>query len=84
MPNSEQLAAVSNNTVEAPRWIRATHHYGFRNGQWAKLVNVVPARERDCWLVEFPDGVTDLWVVADASDYYEFSYAEEMPESEDA
>jgi len=52
--------------------IRATHPYGFRSGQWAILRCVVPGPERDCYLVEFDDGVTDFWPVNDPSDPYEF------------
>jgi hypothetical protein len=52
--------------------IRATHPYGFRSGEWAVLVAVVPTEARDCYLVEFPDGVTDFWPVHDPSDPYEF------------
>jgi hypothetical protein len=59
--------------AEPDTQIRATHPYGFRSGEWARVVNVVPARGRDCYLVEFPDGVTDLWPVIDAWDPYEFS-----------
>lgn len=53
-------------------WIRATHPYGFRSGQWAHLVCVVPSEDRDCYLVEFPDGVTDFWALKDPADPYEF------------
>lgn len=52
--------------------IRATHHYGFRSGEWANLVCIVPGEEKDCYLVEFPDGVTDFWPVNGPSDPYEF------------
>jgi hypothetical protein len=59
--------------MTVPKFIRHTHHYGFRAGQWARLVMIVPARNRDCYLVEFPDGVTDLWAVLDVSEPYEFA-----------
>lgn len=57
--------------------VRATHPYGFRSGEWARIVAVVPTvttagDPRECYLVSFPDGVTDLWPVVDASDPYEF------------
>jgi hypothetical protein len=58
--------------VQTTGFIRTTHPYGFRSGEWARLVMVVPARGRDCYLVEFPDLVTDLWVVDDAAGRYEF------------
>jgi hypothetical protein len=53
--------------------IRTNHPVGFRSGTWARLVRVVEARGRDCYLVEFPDdGATDLWVVNDPDAMYEF------------
>lgn len=54
--------------------IRATHHYGYRSGEWAKLVCVLTGMRtgRDVYLVEFPDGVTDFWPVDDPADPYEF------------
>lgn len=52
--------------------IRSTHPYGFRSGQWADVKGVVPGRDRECYLVEFPDGVTDFWPTQDPSDSYEF------------
>lgn len=52
--------------------IRQTHPYGFRSGQWAKLLTSVEARGRDCWLVEFEDGVTDWWPKDDPQAGYEF------------
>jgi hypothetical protein len=55
--------------------IRATHHYGFRYGKWAEIIAVTPHKNRACYVVKFPDGVTDLWPVHDPSDPYEFNYA---------
>lgn len=45
------------------RLIRHTHPDGFRSGQWAAIRAVVPGDDRECYLVEFPDGVTDFWSV---------------------
>jgi hypothetical protein len=59
-------------TTQVPSMVRTMHHYGFRCGQWAQVVAVVEARDRPCWLVSFPDGVTDLWVINDAHGQYEF------------
>lgn len=59
---------------DAPTHIRATHPYGFRCGQWAEIKCIVPRDSGDCWLVEFPDGVTDFWRVIDPDDQYEFRY----------
>jgi hypothetical protein len=34
----------------------------------------VKPRSRDCYVVEFPDGKTDFWVVDDPAAEYEFRY----------
>lgn len=52
--------------------IRATHHYGFRNGQWAFLISVIWMNNRACYKVLFPDGVIDYWPIYDPADSYEF------------
>jgi hypothetical protein len=52
--------------------IRSTHPAAFRSGQWAKVVAIVPSSERECYLVEFPDGATDFWAVNDPDAGYEF------------
>jgi hypothetical protein len=54
-------------------FVRHTHPDGFRTGEWAQIIMILDAYERPCWLVEFSDGVTDLWVCEDASEPYEFS-----------
>lgn len=56
-----------------PCHIRATHHYGFRCGEWALILGVVHAKGRPCYHVRFSDGREDFWVVKDESDPYEFS-----------
>lgn len=55
--------------------IRHTHPNGFRSGEWATIKAVVPGDGRECYLVEFPDGVTDFWAVEDPDEPYEFSPA---------
>lgn len=52
--------------------IRATHPYAYRSGQWATVLTTVPGPTRDCYIVEFPDGATDWWVVGDPDAGYEF------------
>lgn len=60
-------------------FIRSTHRYAFRNGEWARLrgTAALPVRgeDRPCYLVEFDDGVTDFWPVEDPGNPYEFSEA---------
>ena len=55
-----------------PVQIRATHPYGFRSGEWARVIGLVWSHGRPCWHVMFPDGRTDTWVKDDPSDPYEF------------
>lgn len=56
--------------------IRHTHPNGFRSGEWAIVRDFVSVNGRECYLVEFPDGVTDSWVVEDIDDPYEFRSAD--------
>lgn len=62
-------------TAVAGRFIRGTHWAQFRSGEWAVILTTAPSPEdgRDCYIVRFPDGKTDWWVVNDPSDPYEFS-----------
>lgn len=53
--------------------IRSTHPDAFRSGQWAEVRTVAPGTDRDCYVVEFPDGATDYWVVDDSAAGYEFA-----------
>lgn len=58
--------------------IRGTHPYVFRSGEWAKLCGTAslpgfPEGDRDCYLVEFPDSVSDFWPVADETHGFEFA-----------
>lgn len=55
-----------------PFEIRCTHPYGYRVGQWAMCWGILKREDRDCYFVRFPDGETDLWVVSDPSEPYEF------------
>lgn len=59
---------------DTAKLIRATHHYGFRCGEWAEILTIAPSSERDCYIIRFADGVTDYWPVNDPNDPYEFSY----------
>ena len=57
-----------------PSHIRHTHWAGFRSGQWAEILTIAPAENRDCYVVRFPDGTTDFWVRDDPDDPYEFAW----------
>jgi hypothetical protein len=58
--------------------IRTMHRYGFRCGRWATLRATVPIHGRDCYQVEFADGVTDSWVANDPDGHYEFTTEDEL------
>jgi hypothetical protein len=61
--------------------IRATHPDSFRSGEWATLKGtaLLPfnGEDRACYLVEFPDGITDFWAIGAAEYGYEFGAAPE-------
>lgn len=81
MSESRPARAMSAPPAYAPAGairIRATHPYAFRSGQWASLAGVMrvpgfPGGDRECYLVEFPDGATDFWVATAARQDYEFA-----------
>ncbi len=61
--------------------IRANHNYAFRSGEWAVIVGLGLSdferlSQRMCYLVVFPDGVTDAWPVYDEIAQYEFDPVE--------
>jgi deferrochelatase/peroxidase EfeB len=51
--------------------VRQTHPYGFRSGEWARILTTVESYGRQCWFVQFEDGVTDWWPIEDAGAGYE-------------
>lgn len=52
--------------------VRATHPYGFRSGQWARILTTLADPDLGMlWLVEFPDGVQDWWRATDSHAGYE-------------
>lgn len=64
-------------------YIRGTHRYAFRSGEWATLIGVEMlypvTREvekktilRPVYRVRFPDGKEDEWAVASTDFGYEF------------
>lgn len=65
---------MSKRKAEAATHIRGTHPYSFRSGQWALIVAHSTRVEdgRPTVLVEFPDGVTDTWLVDDEAASWEF------------
>lgn len=43
-------------------YIRGTHPYAFRSGEWAHLFSIQHNDEgQDLWVVEFDDGEMDVW-----------------------
>lgn len=66
--------------------VRATSRYAFRQGEWADLLaettkqqQTGESEERQLWFVQFPDGVTDMWVANDPAAEYEFREKEDGP-----
>jgi hypothetical protein len=56
------------------RTVRQTHPYGFRSGEWARVLTTVESYGgRAYWLVEFDDGARDWWPVHDPDAGYEVS-----------
>ena len=55
------------------------HGEGHRPGEWAVLRGLDRVRGRDCYLVEFPDGVTAWWPLL-YDDRYEFAAVSPEPE----
>lgn len=53
------------------REVRNLHPYGFRSGEWARVLTTVESYGRACWLVQFPDGAVDEWVIEDPGAEYE-------------
>ena len=55
--------------------VRSCHPYAYQSGKWARIVNVVPCRGEEMWLLEWPDGKTDIWNPIDGAAEYEFREA---------
>lgn len=56
--------------------VRSTHPYSFRSGEWATIVREDKREDgKDTWLVQFPDGVTDVWLQFDSPARYEFRWS---------
>lgn len=66
-------------------FIRGTHPYAFRSGEWAVLEYVdtvlLHSEERQCFRVRFEDGVDDLWPVHNSGYDYELKdvYGTQFP-----
>lgn len=61
--------------------VRAMSPYAFRTGKWATIIGIEvrlgnpkwhDQNPRPCYLVIFPDGQTDAWVIYDDDHMYEF------------
>lgn len=61
-------------------YVRGTHPYAFRSGQWAHLFSIQHDEHgRDIWVVEFPDGKGDAWPSWDSAAGYEVRIQIEEP-----
>ncbi|QIX53654.1 hypothetical protein [Rhodococcus sp. DMU1] len=54
-------------------FIRRNNKHGYRTGQWAQIIMTVPSGNRDCWLVIYQDGETDVIPIDHHTGRYEFS-----------
>jgi len=54
-------------------FVRATHPYAYKSGEWGQIVGDVTRQGRLCWLIVWPDGRTDEWVADDPNAGYEFA-----------
>ncbi|WAM19068.1 hypothetical protein [Rhodococcus sp. JS3073] len=54
------------------QFVRRNTKHGYRTGQWAQIVMTVPSENRDCWLVVYQDGETDVIPIDNHTDQYEF------------
>lgn len=53
-------------------FVRATHPYAFKSGQWGQIVGEYEGN----WLIVWPDGTTDEWVIEDPDAGYEHAVSE--------
>lgn len=61
-------------------YVRGTHRYHFRSGEWAHLFSIQHDEHgRDIWIVEFPDGMADAWPSWDEAAGYEVLYKPKEP-----
>lgn len=63
--------------------IRATHPYGYRYGwtdPWGLIIGAgwYPTLERFVYLIQYKDGVLDVWPQVDSLDPYEFCLPDEL------
>ncbi|QYB00316.1 hypothetical protein I1A62_04595 (plasmid) [Rhodococcus sp. USK10] len=63
-------AAIAQNHIG--QFVRRSNNYGFRTGQWAQIVMTIRSGGRDCWLVIYYDGETDVIPVDNPEDRYTF------------
>ncbi len=69
-----ELAALKAAPIPPRMEIRGTHPYGFRTGEWARVLGVgqmADSEPRESIIVQFPDGEIDTWPVKDPLDPYE-------------
>lgn len=52
--------------------IKSDHPYAYRTGRWATIVDAREGTDRILWMLVWPDGATDSWVVDDPTAEYQF------------
>jgi hypothetical protein len=71
MTEIPMTASLTRNRIG--HFVRRSNKHGYRTGQWAQIVMTVPSRNRDCWLVIYQDGETDVIPIDNHTDQYVFS-----------
>lgn len=46
------------------KYIKIHRNDGWHNGHWGLIVMVIPSGGKPCWLIEYPDGATDVFPVS--------------------
>lgn len=58
--------------VKKYNFITSNHVDGYRYGRWALLKGLTTLNGKECYIVQFNDGVIDYWPVVDPWDDYRF------------
>lgn len=57
----------------AAKFVRSTHSYAYKSGEWGQIVGERERKGRRVWMIVWPDGATDEWAIDDPEADYEFS-----------
>jgi hypothetical protein len=57
-------------------FIRSNHPHAYKSGEWGKVIGRGLFKDRQVYIVKWPDWNVDLWPVADNDAKYEFDNRE--------